>query len=385
MQPRIGIAWRPLLASSLVVRAGYGVYYNTSFYMPIAIQMAQQSPLSKSLSVANSAQSPLTLANGFVASPLITPNTFAVDPRFLSGYAQNWNVSVQKDLPFALVMIANYLGIKGTREQQAFLPNTFPAGAANPCPTCPSGYAYLSSNGNSTRHSGQMQLRRRLHNGFTASVQYTYAKAIDNAALGGKGQGGTLIAQNWLDLSAERGRSNFDQRHLAAIQAQYTTGMGLGGGTLLSGWRGGLFKDWTFASQITAGTGLPLTPTYFAPVKGTGVTGSIRPDYTGASIYAAPPGLFLNPAAVAAPAPGRWGNAGRNSITGPSQFILNASMARTFRMSDRWNADLRFDSTNVLNHVTYPSWGSTLGSAQFGLPLSANQMRSMQVTMRVRF
>ena len=55
---------------------------------------------------------------------------------------------------------------------------------------------------------------------------------------------------------------------------------------------------------ITAGTGLPQTPVYLAPVQGTGVTGSIRPDYTGAPLYAAPPGLSLNPAAYTAPPPG---------------------------------------------------------------------------------
>ena len=65
------------------------------------------------------------------------------------------------------------------------------------------------------------------------------------------------------------------------MQAQYTTGMGIGGGTLMSGWRGALFKDWTVATQINAGSGLPLTPVYLAAVRGTGVTGSIRPDYTG--------------------------------------------------------------------------------------------------------
>ena len=88
---------------------------------------------------------------------------------------------------------------------------------------------------------------------------------------------------------------------------QYTTGMGLRGGTLLSGWRGGLFKDWTVATQITAGSGLPQNPIYLAPVEGTGVTGSIRPDYTGASLYAAPPGLYLNPAAYARAAAGPMG------------------------------------------------------------------------------
>lgn len=68
-EPRIAIAWRPLPASSLVIRAGYGVYYDTSVYQTLATQMAQQFPLSKSLTVQNTATNPLTLSNGFNASP----------------------------------------------------------------------------------------------------------------------------------------------------------------------------------------------------------------------------------------------------------------------------------------------------------------------------
>ena len=170
-----------------------------------------------------------------------------------------------------------------------------------------------------------------------------------------------------------------------SVQAQYTTGMGVRGGTLLSGWRGALFKQWTFMTQVTAATGLPLTPVYPAPVRGTGVTGPVRPDYTGASVYAAPPGLFLNPAAYAPPAFGQWGNAGRNSITGPAQFLFNTSLGRTFQMSDRISLDLRVDATNALNHVTYPSWNTTFDNRQFGLPTIANPMRSMQTNVRLRF
>jgi hypothetical protein len=411
IEPRLGIAWRPISGSSLLVRAGYGIYYDTSVYQTIAQQMAQQAPLSNSLSVQNSPACPLTLAKGFNACSAITPETFAIDPDFRVGYAQNWDLSLQRDLPGSLQLTATYLGIKGTRGVQEYLPNTYPAGGVNPCPTCPAGFAYFASNGNSTRQAGQVQLRRRLHNGLTGTVQYIYSKSLDDdSALGGQGatlqtqsttilpwltlttagssgtsQGAPTIAQNWLDLSAERGRSTFDQRHLLTVLTQYTTGMGLGGKTLLSGWKGTLFKEWTFLTEITVGSGLPQTPIYLAAVPGTGVTGSIRPDYTGAPLYTAPSGLFLNPAAYAAPLAGQWGSAGRDSITGPAQFALNASMGRTFRLRDRLNLDLRIDSTNFLNHPTFTGWNSTINSAQFGLPAAANAMRSVQTTMRLRF
>ena len=186
-------------------------------------------------------------------------------------------------------------------------------------------------------------------------------------------------------MGAERGRSSFDQRHLLSSMLQYTTGMGLRGGTLGSGWKARALKEWTFGAQISGGGALPLTPVYLAAVRGTGVTGSLRPDYTGLSLYDAPPGFFLNGAAVAVPAPGRWGNAGRNSINGPSQFALAASLGRTFRSTERFRLDVRMDAANALNSVRFPSWNTVYGNAQFGLPVTASPMRTMQLTVRTRF
>ena len=89
--------------------------------------------------------------------------------------------------------------------------------------------------------------------------------------------------------------------------------------------------------------------------------------------------------AFEAPQLGQWGNAGRNSITGPAQFSLNASLTRTFRINERINVDLRVDANNVLNQVTFPDWNTTVNSSQFGLPTRANAMRSLQPSLRVRF
>lgn len=380
IEPRVGFAWHPILGSSMVVRGGYGIYYDTSLFLSIATRMAQQAPLSKSLIVSNSKEAPLTLANGFYTPPNVLTNNFAIDPNFRVGRSQNFYVSVQRDLPFALVMSVQYMGNRGGRAQQQSLPNTYP-GTQNPCPSCPSGFYYLSSNGSSSRNAGIVQVRRRMHNGFTASVQYTFAKALDNAALGAQGQAGALTAQNWLDLGAERGRSNFDQRHVFNITGQYTTGMGMRGGALLSGWRGAAFKKWTIVTQITSATGRPLTPIYPSATGGSGVTGSIRPNYTGLPVYDGPGGLAFNRAAFAEPAAGQWGNAGRNSLTGPGQFTLNGSMQRSF---GEGKVDFRLDASNALNHPVFGAWNANIQSAQFGLPTSPGAMRVIQANLRVR-
>jgi hypothetical protein len=411
-QPRIGISWRPISGSSVLVKAGYGIYDDTSVYQTTASNMSQQSPLSTSLNVPTSPSCPLTLANGFLPCQSTTANTFAVDPNFRVGYAQTWQLSVQRDLPASMQMTVTYLGIKGTRGVQQYLPNTFPNGGANPCATtCPSGFVFRSSNGNSTREAGNIQLRRRLRAGFTATLQYTFSKSIDDDSfLGGQGPvsagatsqtaGSAGNAQNWLNLNAERALSTFDQRHLLNVNLQYTTGMGLGGRALMSGWRGLAYKEWTIVTNISVGSGLPETPFYFEPLQGSTCTGCIRPNVTGKPIHVVSGASFLNLAAFSAPLPGQYGNSRRDSITGPDQFTLNASMQRSFRLHDRYSLNVRLDGTNVLNHVVFTSWNTTLNPVAnpavdqtftpqnnpiFGLPASANAMRAITATMSLRF
>jgi trimeric autotransporter adhesin len=409
IEPRIGISWRPIPASTVVIRAGYGIYHDTSVYLTPVLQLAQQAPLSKSLKQQNGASCALTLANGFTSCDTTTPEAFGIDPHFRVGYAQTWHLSVQRDLPGALQMTATYLGVKGTHGAQQYLPNSYALGTSDPYPGYyPSGFAYQTSGGNSTRQSGQVQLRRRLRNGFTALVLYTFSKSIDDdAVLGGQGQttgdmqnnlsqNDTLtltsaqpqtaaVAQNWLDLRAERSLSSFDQRHLLNVQAQYTTGQGLEGGTLLGGWPGRLLKEWTLLTRINVGSGMPETPVYPAVVPGTGWIGPLRPSLTGSPIYITQGNTHLNADAYASPAAGTWGTAGRNSITGPDTFSLDGALQRTFRPTSRFYLDVRVDATNLLNHVVFNNWNTTVGNQQFGQPVAASQMRSIQTTLRLRF
>ncbi|HXD72080.1 MAG TPA: hypothetical protein VN628_00015, partial [Vicinamibacterales bacterium] len=384
-QPRIGIAWRPIPGSSLVVRAGYGIYRNQNVYQAMTLLLAQQPPLSKAFTAATSASAPLTLANGFNAPAAAETNTFAIDPHLRVGEAQNWQAIVQRDLPGSLTVSATYLGTKGTDLLQEFVPNSYAPGAVNPCPACPTGFVYLTSNGSSSRHAAQLMVRRRLRNGLTSSVQYTLSKARDNAtAFAGVNLAGAAIAQDWRNLDAEYAPSNFDQRHQVVATVQYTTGMGASGGALLDGWKGKLFKGWTITGNLTAGSGTPFTPVILAPFPGTGIVGAMRPNLTGAPLDA-PSGYYLNPAAYSAPAAGQFGDAGRNSAVGPAQFVFNAGITRTFQFTERVSFDWRLDATNLLNRETYVGVNTIFGGPLFGLPGATNTPRKVQSTMRLRF
>ena len=385
VQPRIGVAWRPLAASSLIVRGGYGHYRQTNVYLPIATWLSRQSPFSTSFNAETSASRPLTLADGFASAPAATSQTLAVDPALRAGYAENWNLSVQRDLPASLTVAATYLGTRGHHLLQQSLPNTVPPGASLECSECPVGFIYVTSNGTSNRHALQLQVRRRLRSGFAGNLLYTLAKATDNAtAFGGVNPSGASIAQDWRDLEAERGPSSFDQRHLVTAEAEYTTGVGMAGGGLLTGVRGALVKGWVFATQVSVGSGLPLTPRVLTPVPSTGISGTLRGSVV-SDVSRIPPGFYLDPAAYVAPTVGEWGTAGRNSARGPAPVSMNASIGRSFALANGRSLDWRVDATNVTNRVSYTSVNTLVGSPQFGRPDRAGPMRRIRMTLRWRF
>jgi len=122
-----------------------------------------------------------------------------------------------------------------------------------------------------------------------------------------------------------------------------------------------------------------------ATTTGTGITGSQRANATGLPVNDAPAGQPFNFAAFALAPLGQWGNAGRDTIIGPTQFSLNASLGRVIRVGERHNIDIRFDASNALNHVVFRGYNTTIGSNNIGLLTGPGAMRSMTATIRFRW
>ncbi|MGO8745798.1 MAG: hypothetical protein ACLQNE_07390, partial [Thermoguttaceae bacterium] len=196
-------------------------------------RLAQQPPFATSNSINTSASDVLTLAQGFTSLPAgsIT-NTYAVDRNYRTPYAQTWNLTIQHDLPSGFFMELGYLGTKGTHLDVQTLPNESPTFnlAARTQLGNAVGFTYDSSVGNSIYNALQTRLQRRFRHGISMTALYTFSKSIDDSS-SFRGAGNT-VAQNWLDLAAERGLSSFDRRHSFSMNGVWTSPFGVEGRAL---------------------------------------------------------------------------------------------------------------------------------------------------------
>jgi hypothetical protein len=388
--PRTALAWKPKAAGKVTIRAGYGWYYNPSVYNQFTSRLSAQPPFANSKSVNTSEAQILTLATGLTATAgKEILNTYAVNRFYRDAYAQSWNFSVQTDLPHALVLEVSYLGTKGTRLDIQRAPNRAPPGSPLTAEQRlrignATGFTYDSPDGNSIYHAGQLRLTRRFRSGLSMNLQYTYAKSIDDSStLGGAGN---TVAQNDQNLSAERGLSSFDRRHVFTANYVWTSPVGGRTGLLASHpWAEKALKDWTVSGNATIETGTPLTARVLGNLSDTGGTGAIgsgRAQATGLPVTGSG---YFDLAAFTVPSASAFGNAGRNTIPGPGLFSMNLSLGRSISIGERRRLEFRVDSNNFLNHVNISNLSTVVNSITYGLPTAAAGMRSLTATMRFRF
>jgi hypothetical protein len=388
--PRLGLAWKvPHFKQSTVIRAGYGIYYNGQAYIQFASSLAQQPPFATVNQVNTSASQVLTLDQGFLTTTAkdIT-NSFAVDRNYRTPYAQTWNFSIQRDIARGVFVEATYLGTKGTRLDIKTLPNQGPPGTpifTNQLGNA-TGFTFDSSVGNSIYHALQLRAVQRFRRGFSFSAYYQFAKSIDDSST--FGGAGNTVAQNWLDLAAERGLSSFDVRHHFDGTFVWTSPIAAAGSRVAADSKLGRFlKDWQLSGTITAQTGLPLTARQLgnsAQLAQTGGVGSGRAEATGESISAG--NGFFNTAAFTTAPLGEFGDAGRNTIPGPGMVSVNLAFARSFQLDEsRRRLEFRIESTNVLNHVNFTNLYTVVNATNYGLPSTAGGMRTLDIVARFRF
>lgn len=382
--PRVGIAWKPF--SKTVVRTGYSINYNLGQYGAMATQLGFQPPFA--FTQTNTATTPtsLTLQNGFPASTTPVTNSYAVDPTYRLAYVQTWNLNIQQEVKGDMVINIGYTGSKGTHLDMVRAPSLDSNGVLlnNAQP-----FLFESSNGSSILHAGSIRVRKRMRHGFSVGGSYTYSKSIDNASsIGGTA---VVVAQNDLDLAAERGLSSFDQRHRFTADYYYQFPFGKEKKWLHGdGWQDKFFGGFAFQGNITLASGFPFSPRIFGSFTdiGRGANGSLRPNIIpGESISVSDPGIqeWFNTAAFIAPAPGQFGDAGRNIIEGPGTIQFDMALSKTIQFKEMQSLELRISATNIFNHANFTGIDTTLGSPTFGQVISVGSMRKAQLIARYRF
>jgi hypothetical protein len=387
--PRGGIAWRPTPKRHIVLRAGYSIFYNGSAYGELPGHLASQPPFAQSQSILASLDYALRLATGFTSANNKTiNNSFAIDRYYKDGYAQTWNFAFEQNLSKTWALELGYMGTKGTRLDVERAPNRALPGSPLTAEDRrlidnAVGFTYETSDGNSIFHAGQARLTRKLSKGVSIQALYTYSKSIDDASV--LGGGAAVVAQNYNDLRAERGLSTFDQRQSfnLGFTAQSPVGKNV---PLASPALTGILRSWIVAGNIAAMSGLPYTARVLGSLSdsgGSGNFGASRADATGVGVSGG--SGFFNKAAFAPPALGAFGDAGRDTIPGPSRFSMNLSLTRSFHATERNHIEIRIDATNLTNTAIYSNFGTVLNALNYGLPTMALPMRTFKATLRYKF
>ena len=400
--PRVGFAWTIGEAEKTVIRGGYGVYYDQSPFAP-AEALYFNSPYFDNNIFFSLPGLPLTLNDPFPAFfPFPLPDSaLAIQRDLRTGYMQHWNFNVEREIGSKSVLEVAYVGSKGTklltaRDINQPQPSPLPPGlpfVPRPNPRFDD-IDLLESRANSNYNALQAKFHQRLSNGLSALASYTWSKSIDDASNFFSSAGDPNFPQNSYNVRAERGRSNFDVRHRLSVSYSYLFPFGQGRRYMSeSGWVTTLLSGWETFGIVTLQSGRPFTVALLSEIDNSGTGRSIlgfgandRPNLVSNPELSNPTtGRWFNTAAFTFPAPGTFGNAGRNILDGPGYQNVNASLVKNTRVTERVNLQLRAEFFNLFNHPNFNLPDNFLGSPTFGVISSAREPRHIQFGLKLLF
>jgi hypothetical protein len=351
--PRLGLALRLDKAGRTVLRAGAGLYYDSS--VSLANDVINSGPLNGA-SLSSTGSSLFGLGN----------ITYGYAPKLQLPQVIQWNVSLEHGFGEHDVVSLGYLGSTGNHLLRREMSDT-----ANL-----HDYAVLSTNRAGSDYDAlQMQYRRHVAVGLDATASYAWSHSLDNdssdAFLSWSGEGASA--------HGDHASSDFD------VRQAFTTALGYefprsAARTAVRRLLGG----WGIDAILHARSGFPITVLDAQDTTGLGLANAFRPDWVyGQPLWiadrSAPGGKTLNPAAfVALPAPlgtvGAQGNLGRNLPAGFGMWQLDLALRREFRVAECCGIQLRLDGFNALNHPNFGDPVKFLDSPLFGRSTSLLNM-----------
>jgi outer membrane receptor protein involved in Fe transport len=413
--PRLGIAWSP--TPNWTVRAGAGIFYTQDTGNPV-FDMARN--LSGRVNdTANITIHDLTFENPFTVSQNVcgvpVPPFVCITSPFVLGndyqrrtpYVEQSELNVQRQLSKNTALEIGYLGSQGHRLERIQYfnqPNPGPGSTASRSPWPEFSFVQeVIGLVNSNYNSLAAKLTRRMSNGFTFLLGYTYSKSIDDGS--GERIVGTdnIDAQNEYCLKCERALSTFDQRQRFVASTLYQFPFGRGRAYLNHGLAGALAGGWDLGTIWSVASGSPVDIYAGKDQSNTGV-GQDRPNVVSGQTWKLgnpTPQEWFNVQAFALQPQYSFGNLGRNVVIGPPLFTVDSSLKKDVKFAERLNLQLRLDAFNVFNHPNFGDPGNRLtadrldvngvpipGSGGFGRITSTKtgvDMRELQVSVKVVF
>jgi len=401
--PRFGWAWTP--RDKWSVRAGAGIFYmqdtgNPRFDMARNLSGRRRDNtllLTPDLTWDQPFRGVGAANDCGVAPPLVClTNVYVLGnmPDRKTPYMLQYLFNVQRELDASTALEVGYLGSHSYRLERMFDWNeTSPSvvGSVQSRKPYPE-FTKVQEIGNVAEaryDSLAIKLTRRQHNGLSVLGGYTLSKSTDNGSGIRTLNGDTLFPQNSFCLECEWGPSVFDVRHRIIASILYELPFGQGKSFLETGAGGAILGGWQFSTIITKSSGFPRTAYVGTDRSNTG-GGQDRPNVTGLD-----PDLpgdqqtsarFFNTDAYVLQQPGTFGNAGRNTFTGPGVFRVDLSLIRNFRIGSSKSLQFRLEAFNALNN---PIWGdpnTTLTSPLYGsITNTRTPMRELQLGLKFIF
>ncbi len=381
--PRFGFAYR--LTPKTVLRGGYGVYFGTLFGDQVLT--APKNPpfvLTEAIEAPAGAVPQLTLANPFptAGSAPRNPAFAAFDPNIKVHYAQQYNVTLERQVGSSLGLRASYLGNKFTNTWRAYdinQPREFgPGPIQNRRPLQPwAAINYYDSGGAQISHSLQLGAIKRYSRGLLFQAEYQYVRAIGDDLYTGP--------QDIRNFRADRANLSGLRRQLLTMNYLYDLPFGDGKWLAAQGPLNKLVGGWQIGGITTMGTGTPFSPTFTSNVQG---APSGRPNVVGDWRVANPSiTQWFNAAAFSVPAPFTFGNAGKNVMIGPGLVNFDMSFYKNTTIGERVVVQFRTEMFNIFNKANFANPASNISfPGQVGrITATSTANRVIQFGLRLTF